>query len=168
MKKKEKEKKIIRKKVLIIIGIILIVSLMFFINKFFATGESVKSQEVKIVPLSQEEVQKVTQILLSSEFIKDVPKKEPISLRFFSFENGQRIWQDGFLIGENQLLTEGNPSISLILHSKYISELNQENLCGVIQRANKNGDLGFYSEHNKAKLLWKYKSMLPHRGCFGF
>ena len=38
----------------------------------------------------------------------------------------------------------------------------------VIKRANKNGDLEFYSEHNKAKLLWKYKSMLKHSDCFGF
>ncbi|MAH03865.1 hypothetical protein CMI39_03715 [Candidatus Pacearchaeota archaeon] len=153
----------------IIIGIIiLIIILSFFGNRFFSTGKSINTQEIEIIPLSIAEKEKVIQTLLSSEFIKDMPKKESISLRFFNSENGQRIWQDGFLIGKDQLLSEGTPAIYLSLHSKYISEFNQENLCEVIKRANANRDLGFYSEDSKTKLFFKYSSMLKHRGCFGF
>ena len=162
-----------KKRVFIIVGIIiLIISFVlvinFITNKFFPTGKSVKSQQVEIIPLSSEERQKVLQAILSSEFIQDIPEDAPISLRFFNFENNQRIWQDGFLIGQNQLLSKGNPAISLIMHSKYISELNQENLCEIIEKANKNNDLGFYSEYSKPKLFLKYSSMLKHKECFGF
>ena len=72
-----------------------------------------------------------------------------------------------FLIGNNQLLNEGEPAMYLYLHSKYISEINNNNLCSVIKKAKDNGDLGFYSEYNKASLMIKYAGMLKHRGCFG-
>lgn len=70
------------------------------------------------------------------------------------------------MIGHNQLLTSGKPEVYLSLHSKYITELNENNLCEVIKKANENRDLGFNSDSNKASLLWKYKSMLAHRDCF--
>ena len=127
-----------------------------------------KKSSIQITPLSPEQRTKVIQTITSSEFIEDVPEKFPIAIRFFKFENKQKIWQDGFLIGNNQLLSEGTPTIYLSLHSKYISELNNENLCEVIKKANENGDLGFNSEYSKASLLWKYKTMLPHRDCFEF
>ncbi|MFH1151753.1 MAG: hypothetical protein ABIJ14_00335 [Nanoarchaeota archaeon] len=152
-----------KKRVSIIIAIILVIISIFLFNKFFPTGKGITSSQVDIVPLSSEEKAKVQQVLSSSEFVKDIPKKESISLRFFKFENNQRIWQDGFLIGNNQ-----EPSIQLYLHSKYIYELNNENLCEVIKKANENKDLGFYSEFSKARLLLKYASMLKHRECFGF
>jgi len=123
---------------------------------------------IKTVPLSAEEREKVAQTLLSSEFIKDVPEKNPIALTFYSFENGQKILRDSFLIGKNQLLRDGKPAIFLTLHSKYISEFNGQNLCEMIRKAQNNGDLGFNSEHGNAKLLIKYAGMLKHRECFGF
>ena len=159
-----------KKRVLIVMGVIilLIISLIFVIDKFFITGESMSNQKIEIVQLSNDEINKVGSILMSSEFIKDVPKNNPIALRFFKFENGQRIWQTGFLIGKNELLAEGEPTIYLALHSKYISELNEENLCETIKKANKKGDLGFESKHNKASLFLRYAKMLKHRECFGF
>lgn len=155
-----------KKRVIIISIIILAIIASILFRNFYATGKSI--QQIEIIPLSSAEITKVQNVLVSSELIKDVPDNEPIALRFFSFENGKRIWRDGFLIGNNQLLTSGVPSIQLILHSKYIEEFNANNICDIVRKAKQNGDLGFYSEHNKASLLWKYKSMLKHRGCFGF
>jgi len=152
----------------IIILIILIIILIFVENKFPSTGQSIGNQEIKVAPLNSAERAKVTQALSSNEFIKDIPENDPVSLRFFKFEKGQRVWQDSFLIGKDQLLLEGEPSIYLTLHSNYISELNQNNLCEVMKRANKNRDLGFYTEYSKAKLFLKYSSMLKHRRCIGF
>jgi len=172
----------IKKKKKIIIGIsiaILILVGTIIIYQFASTGKIIgnevssagktgTSQPVATVPFSQEERQKIAQTVLSSEFIKDIPEKNPIALIFFSFENNQRIWRDGFLIGKNQFLTEGEPTIRLTLHSKYIAEFNNDNLCEIIQKANKNGDLGFESEYGEARLLLKYAGMLKHRKCFGF
>ena len=133
----------------------------------YSTGKIIQG-DIEIIPLTPEERQKVEQVILSSEFIKDVPAKNPIVLRFFDFENGQRIWQDGFLIGKDGIIIEGDPTIFLSLHTKYIAEFNGNNLCEIIQRAKSNNDLGFHSESNKASLFLKYSSMLKHRKCFGF
>jgi len=157
-----------KKRVNIILGIFLAIILIVAYNQLSTTGKSIITQQIEGVPLSQEQQQKVVTTLTSSKFIKDVPKKNPISLRFFDFQNGQRRWRDGFLIGKNQLLTQGKPTVYLTLDSKYISEFNQDNICEIIKKAKQNGDLGFHSKSNKASLLWKYKSMLKHRGCFGF
>tara|TARA_Y100000310_G_scaffold339472_1_gene432204 strand:+ start:425 stop:916 length:492 start_codon:yes stop_codon:yes gene_type:complete len=152
---------------------LIIVSLAFILGRYAfgptnIAGRSVSTgQEFKITPLSNEERQKVTGTLISSEFIKDVPEKNPIALIFFKFENGQRVWQEGFLIGNNQILSEGEPTMKLILHSKYIAELNGDNLCETIKKAKQNGDLGFQSDYGKVKLFIKYKGMLKHRECFG-
>jgi hypothetical protein len=149
---------------------IVITLLIFFAVQQKPTGKSVNTNQVEIkqVPLSSEEAQKVANTILSSEFIKDVPEKNPVALVFFKFENGERVWQSGFLIGNNKLLTEGTPSVTLTLNSKYISELNGNNICDIIKEANKNGDLGFESSYGTASLLLKYAGMLKHRACFGF
>ena len=149
--------------------IIIIISSIILIDKFLLTGETINqnSQHIERIPLSSEEREKVTKTLLASEFIEDVPKNNPIALQFYTFQDGERIWKDGFLIGKNQLLSEGEPVVFLYLHSKYIQEINNENLCEIIKKANYNGDLGFYSEYNKAVLLIKYVNMLKHRACFG-
>ena len=150
-----------KKRLILIGGLIFVTIIAFSLLNKPSTGQSV--QQIEVVPLSSEEKQIVQNVLASTGFIKDIPEKNPISIRFFSFENGQRVWHDGFLLGG-----ENPPTIQLILHSKYISELNSNNLCEIIQRANKNGDLGFYSESNKASLLIKYAGMMKHRKCFGF
>ena len=146
--------------VIIFLTFVLIFLAFFIINRFSSTGKSV--EQITVVPLPLEQKDKINQLILSSELIKDIPKNYPVSLRFFSFENGQRIWHDEFIIGSNK-----KPVIYLALHTKYIQELNNENFCEVIQRANKNKDLGFYSDNHKAVLLIKYSGMLKYRSCLG-
>ena len=158
-----------RTMVIMVIALTLIIAVITFFVVKTPTGKvSNTEQPIKYVPLSQIEIDKVAQTIASSEFIKDVPEKNPVALIFYNFENGERVQQDAFLIGNNQLLNEGTPSVYLTLHAKYISELNGNNLCDVIKEANKNGDLGFQSEYNTARLLLKYAGMLKHRACFGF
>ena len=133
-----------------------------------STGQSAQGEPLRYVPLSQEEVQKVVSTVLSTEFIKDVPEKDPIALVFYSFEGSERVVRDGFLIGENELLTEGEPSAYIWIHAKYISEFDGTNLCHIIQIANGNGDLALESPYGNTKLLLKYSSLLKYRDCFGF
>ncbi|MEN7982030.1 MAG: hypothetical protein ABFQ65_01125 [Nanoarchaeota archaeon] len=145
------------------LGIFLLI--FFTANQFSLTGKIIDTEGYKIIPLNPQERQIIEQNILSSEFIKDIPKKDPIFLRFFSFENGERVWQDGFLVGRDGILTQGEPSIYFSIHSKYISELNGGDLCSIIGKANKKGDVGIYSDYNKARLFLKYAGMLKHRGC---
>jgi len=150
-----------KKRVIVILIVVLVVALIIITNKSLPTGQSV---QIEIIPLSLEEKQIIQSVLTSNDFVNDVPEKYPVSIRFFSFSNGQRVWHDGFITGNS----ENKPEIYLSLHSKYISELKNQDICEVIKTANRNGDLGFYSESNKASLLFKYSKMLKHGKCFGF
>ena len=159
----------VNKRFLIFLAIFLIVILgINLLDKPRITDQSTDSQQIQIYPLTQQEINIIAETILSSEFIGDLPKKGIIGLRFFDFKGGERIWQSGFLIGKNQFLSEGNPDIQLFLHSKYISQLNGKNLCGVIETARANGDLAIETTVSNAKLLLKYSGMLKHRDCFGF
>jgi len=159
------------KKVMVFMGVFFLFGFLFAMYSFAlftGTGKATSTTqqgEIRTSPLSQAQVEKVAQTLVESEFIKDVPAKNPIALQFYTFDQIGRVWQNGFLIGENQLLSEGNPGIQVIMHSKYISEMNKGNLCEIIGKANRNGDLDFQSDSNKASLLIKYSSLLKYKGC---
>jgi len=159
----------INKKVVMFMGIFFLFGFLLAMYSFtFSTGTgkvTSTTQQVQIVPLTQEQVNKVASTLLESEFIEDVPKKNPIALQFYDFKDGERFLQNGFLISENELLIQGEPTIYLYLHSKYISEMSGNNLCEVIRKANRNGDLDYYSDSNKASLLLKYSSLLKYKDC---
>ena len=156
------------KKWLIALGIvILVVVALIVIPKLGKSGIGSGGQ-VEIHPLNQDQINIVGHTVLSSEFITDLPKKGAIALQFYDFENGERIWQSGFLIGKDGFLNSGTPDIVLIMHSKYISYLNGANLCEVVQAAQVNNDMWVESEESNAKLLLKYSGMIKHRDCFGF
>lgn len=138
-----------------------------------SSGEGTPSTNVQrqpsFEPLTPEEKSDVLGVIESTDFVEDIPEKYPISLQFFYFdEEGQRIWQDKFLIGKGSVISSGTPDIKLTLHSKYLEGIESQDLCEVIKTANANRDLGFESESSEAKLLWNYKGMMSHRDCFGF
>jgi len=133
-----------------------------------STESRASGAAIEFVPLTEEEKQKVSDVILSSEFLEDIPEKYPIKITFFNFKEGERIIQDSFIINNEGIISEGKPEIKIDLHSKYISELNSENLCQIIQKANKAGDLGFSSESGKISLFLKYAGMLKHKDCLGF
>jgi hypothetical protein len=149
----------LKRKNLIILAIILLILIIIFLINKSPTGKSI--QQIEIVSLPEYQKQKIENILSSNEFIKDFPQKYPVLIRFFSFQNGERIWHDAFLIGENK-----KPIVYLSLNAKYIDEMNERNVCEIVGKANKKGDLGFYSDYNKASLFLKYSSMLKYRKCF--
>ncbi len=122
-----------RKKILIIIGVLFLILIGIILFNNFKTPDEIPqtintqpstSQPVKVVPLTDEQRQKVEQTILSSDFFYDIPEENPISLRFFYFENSQRVWQDTFYMGHGELLQSAQAGIKLTLHSKYIKEFN--------------------------------------------
>jgi len=156
-----------------IVSVVVLLLVVVLFNRFFMTGKSVVSnsvrgQQVQIFPLSSLERQKVIEAIGSNSLLGDMPKEGIVSLRFFDFKDGERIWQDGFLIGKEGILQKGEPDITVVLHSKYIPDFEGDNFCEIIQKAKKNQDLGFVSQSSKVKLLWKYKGMIKHMSCFGF
>jgi hypothetical protein len=110
----------------------------------------------------------ISQTILASAFVKDLPSEGVIALRFYDFFLGERIWHPDILIGKTGILTSGTPDLVLIMHARYISQLNGGNLCEVIQAANAAGEMWTESEYSDLKLMSKYSGMLKYRDCFGF
>ena len=156
------------KKVLVIGSLVLVIvalSIILLFNNSKETGTV--TQNIETVPLSSVERQAVVNTVLNAEFLKDLPEDEPIAIVFYDFDTGERRFRDGFLINNKGFLSEGKPTVSVYIHSKYIKEFEQSDLCSVISQANKNGDLATYSDYSNARLLLKYSGMLKHKSCLG-
>jgi predicted nuclease of restriction endonuclease-like (RecB) superfamily len=172
----------ITKKIILLLIIILIISITFyFLKSSYIKKENYnetkvnnsnfqltsKVKKITYEPLTNEEKEKITKVIFSSEMTKEIPEKNPISLQFFHFNYGYRTWQDKFIIANGRILNNGETIIKLSLKSNYIEEFKEDNLCEIIQKAKEIGDLGFDSEYSKTELLWKYKGMLKYKDCFG-
>lgn len=178
--KKKKKRRISRLRFaiisLIVIGI-LVLSAFFIINNLNLTGKSVKTQDKKsqtlqIIPLSQSEKSKVQQTILQNPLVQDLPKSGVISLRFYKFENNQRIWQDEFLITKTQLLSTSTnlkqtPDVYVIMDSKYIPEITKDNLCEIVKKANLNGEFDITTDKNIPLLMIKYVKLIKYESCLG-
>ena len=160
-----------KKKKLIISGIVLLVVIVGIYFIFFNSEETSSSgdnQQLRYVSLSQTQVEIVFYSIMSSDFIQDVPESHPIAITFYTFEGNEKVVQDSFLLGEGQLLQEGEPEIYIGIPSKYIDGVEEKGLCDTMKEAVNNGEITFYSESNQASLLLKYRGMLKYRDCFGF
>lgn len=136
------------------------------------TVDSVVSPVVEPPPqrpvITTEQRNLIGQTILSNAFVKDLPEKGVIALRFYDFFLGERIWHPDILIGRTGILSSGTPDLVLIMHARYISQLNGGNLCDVIKSANTNGEMWTESQYSDTRLLLKYSSMVKYRDCFGF
>jgi len=162
-------KKSKRKRKFFVIFVVVIVLLLFLGILLFGIGSNKKTsnnEEIRVIPLDASEIQKVVQAVNSEEIIKELPSSGVIGLRFYSFDEQGRVWRDGFLIGKNGLLKEGEPEIFVAIHSKYINELQENSLCDVLGEADHNGDFSYELLENKVKLGIKYAGMLKYKKCF--
>lgn len=131
------------------------------------TSSKTSQNKVRTEPLSSEKRQKIKELLLSNEITKKIPEDAPISIKFFDFKGNTRIWQDEFIIAKGKEVDK-KPLVKLTLYSEYIPKLNKTNFCEITKKAKNNKDLGFSTDVSKTKLMWKYKSLLEYRECFGF
>ncbi|PIN93511.1 hypothetical protein COU61_00830 [Candidatus Pacearchaeota archaeon CG10_big_fil_rev_8_21_14_0_10_35_13] len=158
-----------------VITIIILAVLLVIVGYYILTKDPVRTQnntgtQVEIVPLEKSQQALVQKVINTNEMLNDMPDSGSIVLRFYDFKNGERIWQDGFLLSKKGLGEGEMPDILLYLHAKYINELKDDgtNLCEVIQKAKNNGDVASETELSKTKLLLRYAGMIKYRDCFGF
>jgi hypothetical protein len=169
-KNKSKRKENSKKKIFIIVAIFFLFSAIYFAQTAITGKSTTIIQDVETQPLSQSEKSKIINLITTTEFIKDIPKNNPIVLRFYKFENSETVWQDGFLLHPNfpyNPLSDKEPSLFLSMPSRYINEVDNDNLCEVIQKAKNNEEISVFSEQNKAILLVKYAKLIKHKECFG-
>jgi len=106
--------------------------------------------------------------LENQAFVKNMPKKGSVRLRFFHFKGRCRVWDRAYFLTTNSVEEKNvNGDFDIWIHSDYVSKLNNENLCDVIAEARAKGDLGSWTELGKVELVWRYKSMLGYKDCIG-
>jgi len=100
-------------------------------------------------------------------FVLDLPSDGVILVRLYSFETGERVYEESYVIrkGSVEKGSVENADITVILSSKYVPELGD--FCGAVKKAKQNGDIGFETSIGKVALAWKYKSMTKYKDCFG-
>ncbi len=166
-------KKIIsRNKLFLVIGVILIISLVFIlINKSNLNISGKATTQLKSSGTSQPVIitnENFAQHFEKQQILKDLPKKAVILLKFYDYVEGERVWEDSYIIRESSvILGETNEAdLEISLHSKYFSELGS--FCKTIKLAKANGEMGFELKISKTKFLWRYKGMTGYRDCLGF
>ena len=108
MKKGKKERRELNGKIIAVIGIIIVFIMgLFMINtsdesntngnlenaQVNNAGGNVKTVNYAEPSLSEEQMNILTQSISSSEFIKDLPEKGVIGLKFYDFSGDKRIWR---------------------------------------------------------------------------
>lgn len=171
MKGKNKKGKNFLKDYKLILVFLAIVVAIFII--LFLINRTINANVVSMPPIGQKEV-KINYSNIESELAKnDLVKKLPASaillLSFYNFDSGSREIEKTYVIKKGSV-KEGSVTradISLSIHSKYLNSLTSGNFCSIIKQANKNGDLGVFTSKSKFSLMWKYRSVLEYKSCFG-
>lgn len=127
-------------------------------------------QPVVYEPATEEDFARLEEILPQNEIIQKLPSNARILLRFYNFDSGDREWEKAYILTTGSAVQgyDENVDMILIIHSKYLSRLNANNFCTIINSAKSNGDFGAELKTSTASLLWKYKSVVSYRDCLGF
>ena len=146
--------------------IVIIVLFIFFVPDLTVSGNVVKGSSnsgvSKPVIITKDNF---PLYIKQQPIIKDLPKKAVISLRLYSYNAGQRKWEESYTItkANAKLGVAKEPDLEIIVHSLYIPYFG--NLCNAIKNANNNGHLEYIININKASLLWKYRGMMKYKDC---
>jgi len=159
-------------KIGIIIAAIVVVLILAIVNKtilgsFLGLKKETSADDIPTVELGYHNL---AQAFSGSSMVQDLPKDSKIVLRFYNFNSGQREWEKSYIMTKGNV-EEGytdDADLVVIMHSRYLQGLTNKNFCSAVQIAQKNGDFGTESELSKATLLWKFKSMMKYRECFGY
>ncbi len=120
-------------------------------------------------PATEADFIRFEDIARQNEIIQKLPEDAKISLSFYNFDSGERQWDGDYLLtkGNVEKIKDDNVDIKMIMHSKYLSQLNANNFCFIINDAKRRGDFASELVISKTSALWKYKSIMSYKGCLG-
>lgn len=156
--------------IILIVAVILLGALAIKHKVILGAFLDKKSEAVADVPTLKLDYGNLAQAFSGSSMIQDLPENSVVLLRFYNFNSGEREWEKSYIMTKGEV-KEGyvdNADLIVFIHSKYLASLTNKNFCATVQAAQRNGDFGTESELSDIKLLWKFKSMLEYRNCFGF
>ena len=116
-----------------------------------------------------EDYNNLEEILANNEMIQKLPEDATLLLAFYNFDSGKREWEKTYILtrGNVEEGTTEEYEIKLIMHSKYLTILNKDNLCDVVKTAKSNQNFGSETQLSSLSLAWKFKSMLKYKSCLG-
>ena len=151
-----------KKNVWVILGIVLIIAVIAF---GFLNSSAPHFSNANVVSIDyanmEEELPKLP-------IVQSLGHSAVVQLKFYNFDTGQRQWENSYVI-EGDSVKKGianNPDVTVIMSSKYLKELTNQDYCSVIKKANQNGDLGMEYGLSKLMLLVRYGNMLKYKECF--
>ncbi len=170
----------------------MVILLGFYLGNIYFSNENISSEAIssqsqqsekspsrqevvvpkEIVTASEEDYQRLEEILPQNEIIQLLPESARIKLSFFNFNSGSREWERTYILTTGNAI-QGEASLSevdmaLIMHSRNLPLLKGDNFCEIIQSAQRNGDFAMETEKSTVSLGWKYKSIIGYRDCLGF
>lgn len=151
-----------------VIVLIILASGIFYGARIFSAKQNTISNNQNNNPIVNLTKESLPGFLNNQEVIKALPSDAVISLKFYNFNTGERVIEEEYTIRKGAV-TEGaavNPDLEIMLASKYLPELGD--FCGVINTAKANGDFSADLKISQTNFLWKYKSVIGYRNCFGF
>lgn len=104
--------------------------------------------------------------LQAQQLIKDIPDKGVFILKLYNFNSGNRQIENSYVLKKGDVKRgDGEGDAVIYLHSKYVSQLGY--FCAAMRSAKQNGDLGYETKMSEISFMWKYKSLLKYKSCFG-
>lgn len=130
-------------------------------------SSEVNKKTLEKKPLSEKEIGIVKEMIGSSNMLDKIPQDHPITLQFYYFEGGRRVSLRKFILGPGGKVDGQESDLKILLDRNYISDFETDSFCDVIKAAKSAGHLGTRSELSSTKLLWRYKSLMEYKDCFG-
>lgn len=154
----------------VVFAIVLVLIVLLAVAVFYVV-KSASSQGQGTIPLATPisvTRENLPAFLQNQQIVKSLPSNGVMSLRFYNFSSGQRIWEESYTItkGNVQLGQAQNPDIEITIDSKYITDLGT--FCATIENAKRNGDMGTELKISQTSFLWKYRGMMSYKSCLGF
>lgn len=139
---------------------------LFFGSESKGTQNSQPQGEVKQVQLTKDNF---NLFLMQQPIVKALPEEAVILFRMYNFDTGVRQWDKSYVITKGSVRegTIEKPDFDIIISSKYMYLIAQD-MCSAVKKAKANGDFAVDTSLGKTAILWKYKSMMEYRDCFGF
>jgi len=148
-----------------------VIGLSIFQNKNIEGNVVQVSAEVKPSSGSNSQLVVVTKdnlagFLQTQQLIKDIPDKGVFILKLYNFDTGTRQIENSYILKRGKVeIGDGEGDATIYLHSKYVSQLGD--FCAAMRSAKQNGDLGYDTKMSEISFMWKYKSLLKYKSCFG-
>jgi hypothetical protein len=187
------DKKGVNKFAILVLLVVIIVSGIFLVNKLEVFSEK-QDKSVSVTPTTstsndntprppsrcslvakndsyvKPDFVRLEKVMAEQPLVKDVPSKGKISLRFFHFTEGCRLWDKSYIISDGKITaTNSDADIYITLSSDYVDKITATNFCDIIKEAREKDDLGQWTAEglSEATLLWRYKGMLKYADCLG-